>query len=405
VKVPALHLTVLAFLLTAGLGQASPTARWPTLSYEVPLSVSDYDRFAGPLGGGICLGGKRITDLKEDHGAAWSPGGRRQAFYRATGTLTADVFVVDANGARLRNLTRRTAQHSWHPDWSPDGRRILFIASGPRVERLMTMRPDGSDRRQVPGMAFDPNRQLGEAHWTPDGRSIGYALNDGIHVVRADGSESRLLIAGGASFDWSPDGRRIAFTLEGDLAIANSDGSDTRFVTRTPKLVESGADWSPDGSRMLYTATFEPEPGSDELPRYATYLADTNGRNRRVLRTPPEVFGGTPAWRPAAAPVKGARRCTLLGTRHAEVLVGTAKADLIYAGRGNDVVRGRGGDDVIVGDEPYTARPGNDVLLGGPGRDFIDSADERRDLVDGGPGRDRALVDPRDRVRSIETRG
>ena len=400
-----LLLAALGLSLTAGLGHASPTARWPTLSYEVGLNVTDYDIFEGPLGGGICLGGRRITDPKDDRGTAWSPDGRRLAFYRATGTMTADVFVADANGAHLRNLTRRTAQYSWRPDWSPDGRRILFLAGGPRVDRLMTVRPDGSDRRQVPGMAFDPNRQLSQARWTPDGRSIGYTLNAGIHVVRADGSENRLLVPDGTSIDWSPDGKRIAFSLEGDLAIANSDGSGTAFVTRTPELIEAGADWSPDGSRMLYWSLYEPDPRGDEPPRFDTYLADTNGRNRRVLRPPPETFGGTPAWRPAAPPIKGARRCTFLGTRHADVLVGTSKADLIYAGRGNDVARGRGGDDIIVGDAPYTTHPGSDVLLGGPGRDFIDSADERRDLVHGGPGRDRASVDPRDRVRSIETRG
>ena len=60
---------------------------------------------------------------------------------------------------------------------------------------------------------------------------------------------------------------------------------------------------------------------------------------------------------------------------------------------GNDVVHGRGGDDIIVGDVPFSAHPGKDRLFGGPGRDFVDSNDGRRDLVDGGPGRDRGIFD------------
>jgi Ca2+-binding RTX toxin-like protein len=68
-------------------------------------------------------------------------------------------------------------------------------------------------------------------------------------------------------------------------------------------------------------------------------------------------------------------------------------------------VHGRGGDDIIVGDEPYRGRGGRDKLFGGPGRDYIDSYDSSRDLVDGGAGRDRGMFDERDRVRSVEGRG
>ena len=93
------------------------------------------------------------------------------------------------------------------------------------------------------------------------------------------------------------------------------------------------------------------------------------------------------------------------GTRHADRLVGTLKGDLIWAGLGNDIVHGGGGDDVIVGDVPYSAHPGRDRLYGGGGHDFIDANDGRRDLVNGGPGKDRAMFDRHDRVRSIEKQG
>jgi len=86
-------------------------------------------------------------------------------------------------------------------------------------------------------------------------------------------------------------------------------------------------------------------------------------------------------------------------------LVGSAKGDLILAGGGNDVVRGRGGDDIIVGDVPFARARGKDRLFGGPGRDYIDSYDGRRDVVDGGSGRDRGISDRHDLVRSVERYG
>jgi dipeptidyl aminopeptidase/acylaminoacyl peptidase len=132
-----------AAALAGGLGaSASPVARTPTLSFTVAPGVSD-SGFA-PLGGGICLGDRRVTDPAADGGIAWSPDGSRVAFFRQTGPLTADVFVSDADGSHLRNLTHGSAQFSWAPDWSPDGTRIVYVTSDPDVERLVTVRPDGS---------------------------------------------------------------------------------------------------------------------------------------------------------------------------------------------------------------------------------------------------------------------
>lgn len=389
--------------LSAGFASGSPTALRPTLSFTVAPGVSEHG-FA-PLGGGICLGNRRVTEPRADGGIAWSPDGSRVAFYRQTGPLTADVFVADADGGRLRNLTQRSAEFSWAPDWSPDGSRIVYVAGDRDVARLVTVRPDGSDRQPVPGTAVDPTYQLQGPQWSPDGSLIGYTLTDGIHVIRPDGSNGRLLLAQAYGFNWSPDGRRIVFSRDRDLALAESDGSDVVFVTRTPRLFEGAAEWSPEGSRMVYVAIDETDPKLGNGPGDHMYIADANGRNRRILQGPRGVTAWTPAWRPAAPLPMGSRPCALLGTRRSDVLVGTAKGDLILAGRGNDVVHGKGGDDIIVGDVPFGRRPGKDRLYGGPGRDFIDSYDGRRDLVNGGPGRDRGVFDRHDRVRSIERYG
>jgi hypothetical protein len=389
-----------AAALTGAIGaSASPVAGKATLSFTVAAGVSD-SGFA-PLGGGICLGGRRVTDPKADGGIAWSPDGSRVAFYRQTGTLTADVFVADADGSHLRNLSRGTAGFSWAPTWSPDGTRIAYVASDPAQEQLVTIRPDGSGREPVPNTSVDPNSQLQSPAWSPDGQWIGYSLNDGLHLIRPAGTDPRFLLANAVGFAWSPDGNRIAFSRDEDLAIASSDGTDIRFVTRTRDAFEGAASWSPDGSQLVYESVGnaprgEPDPG-DHM-----YLAGGDGLDPRELVGPRGAWG--PAWRPAAAPIR-TRPCVVLGTRHADNIVGTSKGDLIVAGRGNDVVHGRGGDDIIIGDIPFTALPGHDKLYGGPGRDFLDSYDGRRDFADGGAGRDRGMFDRHDRVRSIETRG
>ena len=64
---------------------------------------------------------------------------------------------------------------------------------------------------------------------------------------------------------------------------------------------------------------------------------------------------------------------------------------------GRDRLDGGGDDDQVVGgfDE--------DALLGGAGDDVLFAVDGRRDVVDCGPGQDRAEVDPSDVVRGCET--
>jgi Ca2+-binding RTX toxin-like protein len=74
---------------------------------------------------------------------------------------------------------------------------------------------------------------------------------------------------------------------------------------------------------------------------------------------------------------------------------GTSGPNRLVGTRGNDKLCGLGGNDTLKG------LGGNDRLKGGRGRDTFYSRDRFRDVLLGGPGRDRARVDARDVRRSI----
>ncbi|CAN5220700.1 hypothetical protein BH20ACT24_BH20ACT24_17760 [soil metagenome] len=60
-------------------------------------------------------GGVKLTDGPElDSSPAWSPDGRRIAFDRS-----AEIFVMDADGSDLIQLTGSTNKGSFAPDWQP----------------------------------------------------------------------------------------------------------------------------------------------------------------------------------------------------------------------------------------------------------------------------------------------
>ena len=118
-------------------------------------------------------------------------------------------------------------------------------------------------------------------------------------------------------------------------------------------------------------------------------------------------------------------RCpvALYGSSASETLTGTNADDRLFGLGGNDRILGLDGDDCLVGsldDDRLSGGDGADLLYGGteadvligghgpdsyrggPGDDVLRAADNRREAVICGPGRDLARVDRRDRTESCE---
>jgi Tol biopolymer transport system component len=114
---------------------------------------------------------------------AWSPDGRTLAFQsEPSAELSASavpalppstLWVVPAQGGAPSQVTREGTPSGGHgaPQWSPDGRRLVFSASDRRGSAIWTVRPDGSDVRLAtdsPAFCFDPLV-------TSDGRRLLFA--------------------------------------------------------------------------------------------------------------------------------------------------------------------------------------------------------------------------------------
>jgi hemolysin type calcium-binding protein/X-Pro dipeptidyl-peptidase-like protein len=102
------------------------------------------------------------------------------------------------------------------------------------------------------------------------------------------------------------------------------------------------------------------------------------------------------------------------GTKKKDKLKGTDGGDKIKGRGGNDRVKALGGEDCVKGnrgrdrlkgnqgDDKISGGPGKDRLSGGGGNDKIRARRGGRDIVRCGKGRDKAIVDARDRVRGCE---
>jgi Tol biopolymer transport system component len=154
-------------------------------------------------------------------GAAWSPDGKQLVFTVSNADAGSApggqaLFVIGADGTGLRQLTPWSLRGGDHPDWSPDGSRILFVAvKGENTGDLDTIRPDGSGLRRL--RRARAGVWLLSGSYSPDGKSILFSTSaravDGhctycpfpdVFVMRADGSHVRPL-SRSANWEGSPD--------------------------------------------------------------------------------------------------------------------------------------------------------------------------------------------------------
>jgi TolB protein len=140
--------------------------------------------------------------------AAVSPEGRRVAMILSKGG-SPDVYVADADGSNLRQLTR-TREDESSPCWSPDGRTLCFAAKleGRRVLAKVSAE-GGPMQRLVTDNVANPS----EPDWSPDGKLIAFTAQMGafeICIVPARGGEARPLVAG-EDPSWAPNSRTLVF--------------------------------------------------------------------------------------------------------------------------------------------------------------------------------------------------
>jgi Tol biopolymer transport system component len=88
------------------------------------------------------------TNTAADIYPAWSPDGTKIAF-QSNRSGTYQVWVMNANGSGLVNLTNRTTGDDNSPTWSPDGTKIAFASDRSGKFDIWTMNENGTGLRNI----------------------------------------------------------------------------------------------------------------------------------------------------------------------------------------------------------------------------------------------------------------
>jgi len=188
--------------------------------------------------------------------------------YPGSATIDSDIFIVNLQDflekkTAPRNITSNPAGVDDDPDWSPDGRTIIFTS-----------------------------------HATTDNHTN--AVSAEIYALSADGAGKPRRLTSNKDEErapsWSPDGKRIVFCCrrgskpDFDICVMNADGTGEVRLTDNP-IGDLTPSWSPDGSKIVFHRNAgEPRTGSFEL-----WVINADGTGEVQLTDTPGL-NGFPNW-------------------------------------------------------------------------------------------------------------
>jgi TolB protein len=167
-------------------------------------------------------------------------------------SLNESLWRVSADGSDPRQVgsTPATAWE-WEPRLSPDGREVVFVRNSPADNHrwhLMIVNLESGQER----VAKVDTRDLEHPDWSQDGRFVIYNVNGGpIERVPAnDPAASAEVLTTDASRSafspvYSPDGSSIVFGCDGGVCRMNADGSDVAVLLDVPDVNFNHFDWGP----------------------------------------------------------------------------------------------------------------------------------------------------------------
>jgi Tol biopolymer transport system component/imidazolonepropionase-like amidohydrolase len=192
-----------------------------------------------------------------------SPDGK-QAVFTALGHL----YITELNNPRPRRLTRQTTDFEFYPQFSRDGRELVYVSWNDQTQGAVNILNLRNNR--VTKLTTEPGKFI-EPTLSPDGRTVVYrkigagsllpkqwSMNTGLYKVSSRGGEAELI---------ARNGRAPMFGAGNDKVYAMDFGSAPRLISidltkhtqQTLYSAKFGTEFklSPDGKYLAFADRFK----------------------------------------------------------------------------------------------------------------------------------------------------
>jgi TolB protein len=235
------------------------------MRFIASLAVAAMSVYFGPT---VCFALPVEQAVQVTHGnysdPSFSPDGRRMVVIATVGGRE-QLSTMDVDGSHEVRLTTAPYDHE-DPAWSPDGRHIAYVSLEGGGEVIRIIDPDGSNDQSL----TSASQRAIHPSWSKDSTRVIYCTDDDLKPPKKNTSEiyaidiankkTTMLISGGTNTfpNWSPDGRRIAFRkmigeTNSEVFVAKSDGSGETNLTNDPAF-DGWPAWSPDGRQIAFAS-------------------------------------------------------------------------------------------------------------------------------------------------------
>ena len=210
-----------------------------------------------------------------------------------------NIWSIEPDGSGLQRLSEVTDQKLEGPAWTPDGRQIVFALENGDANSGRIHRMDASGASLT---AVGSGSEDFEPTVSHDGLLIAFVHDDPFRPGQVVPNEGRIFLMG---FDgtgrrpltkhvdgaedgfpsFSPDNRMVAFDRQGAIWVINVDGTGLHQVVPDSASAQRPR-WSPDGLKLAYSV------GGDGPDDHVVVLDLATGADRDLGP------GGQPDWSP-----------------------------------------------------------------------------------------------------------